>query len=247
MSTSIHHFYPYAVAEGEGIGTAYEYFAKRRVMAPLLRGLSPGARIVVAGLPQRYGTSLDFVLAAAAHGANIMIVDERPAAIERSRGALDILSGTSSHRAPLRVEYLVRSLDDFAASTADLVLSCEVLQRVSPPERAEFVRKLRGMAPRGAIFVPNSANRAHLEISGLDGFDEAGLRAVVGKGTEIDFVDMPPFPPGISQSAAQREKAKSGLAERLAMHGLGVYCRAERFVPRALKARFAHIVYARWR
>ena len=68
----------------------------------------------------------------------------------------------------------------------------------------------------------------------------------MGRGVEIGFVDMPPFPPGITRSSAQREKASSGLLEGVAMWGLQAYAHAEPFAPSALKRRVAHIVYGRW-
>src|SRR5262252_3111362 len=80
MTPSIKDLYVYALSEGEGVGTAYEYYVKRRVMSPLLRRLKPGARILVAGLPEKYGTSLDFVLAGWERGARLLCADDRPEA-----------------------------------------------------------------------------------------------------------------------------------------------------------------------
>jgi hypothetical protein len=57
---------------------------------------------------------------------------------------------------------------------------------------------------------------------------------------------MPPFPPGITRSPDQRQKASSGMFEAVAMAGLQAYCEAERFVPGRLASKVAHIVYARW-
>jgi hypothetical protein len=57
---------------------------------------------------------------------------------------------------------------------------------------------------------------------------------------------MPPFPPGITRSAAQRQRAATGVLEALAMHGLQGFALAEPFLPDVLKARSAHITFARW-
>ena len=73
MSTSIRELYRYALAEGEGVGTAYEYYAKRRIIAPLVASLPRPARIVVVGLPEKYGTSLDFVLVAGQAHAELLL------------------------------------------------------------------------------------------------------------------------------------------------------------------------------
>jgi hypothetical protein len=240
MTSSIRALYPFAVAEGEGVGTAYEYVAKRRVMAAALARVPRGGTILVAGLPEKYGTSLDFLLAAREAGARAVVVDDRDAALERARGAAAALGDDRE------ITYeKVRSMRDLPR--ADATFSCEVLQRLGPDERRPFADALRASAPAGVIFAPNSENDAHLKISGLGGFRALELAAFFPEGSVlVGFVDMPPFPPGITRSAAQRERAKSGLAERAAMRALDLYCRAEPLVPRGIKARFAHIVYARW-
>jgi hypothetical protein len=169
-------------------------------------------------------------------------VDERDDALARARAAATALDEDTR---PRDVEY--RKVASFAElPRADATFSCEVLQRLPEVRRRPFVDALLASAPRGVVFAPNSENDAHLKISGLGGFRANELAALFPGGIEIGFVDLPPFPPGITRSAAQRERAKTGLAERIAMRGLDAYCRAEAIVPRALKARFAHIVYARW-
>jgi hypothetical protein len=247
MSTSIRELYRYAVAEGEGVGTAYEYHAKRRVIAPLLAALPPTPRIVVAGLPEKYGTSLDFILLAAEARAELVILDDGADRIARSRAAVEGVGGLRGMGLS-NVEYKEVTLAQMAeGEQADLLLSCEVVQRVPSVERAAFMQRLRACAPSGAVFVPNSANRSHLDRSGLGGFEAEELRSLAGAGSEVDFVDMPPFPPGITRTAAQRESARSGRLEAAAMRMLQTYCDAERFVPNAVRRRLAHIVFARWR
>ena len=74
---SIKELYTYALAEGEGVGTAYEYFAKRLVLNRWLSSLSIPKRILIAGLPEKYGCSFDFWLLAKEWQAELVIVDER--------------------------------------------------------------------------------------------------------------------------------------------------------------------------
>jgi hypothetical protein len=248
MSLSIKDLYAYALAEGEGVGTAYEYYAKRRAMAPLLRAVPRGGRILVAGLPEKYGTSLDFVLAASEHGARPLVVDDRPLAIERARKALEALpasAGVHTGDAELRVIPSFEALADLGPQ--DLILSCEVVQRLRGEERRSYVRTLRRLAPRGVVFVPNSENGSHLAISHLAGLDRRGLADLFdGHAADVGFVDLPPFPPGIKRSDDQRARASSGAAEAIAMRGLEVYAAGEPLVPSFVKRHFAHIVYATW-
>jgi hypothetical protein len=243
--------YPYALAEGEGVGTAYEYVAKAAFMQPLVRQLESLAargplRVVVAGLPEKYGTSLDFAILAHGIGADLVIVDDRAAALARAEHAIGAAQ-RAGRLAGLRVtfEAIVAIADVARRSPVDAVLSCEVLQRIDPPARRGFFDGLRTLAPRGALFVPNSENGSHLKISGLRGLTGAELSSLA-PGAEWGYVDMPPFPPGITRSAEQRTRASTGMLEAVAMRGLDAYCHAEPFVPAAIKKHFAHIVCARW-
>ena len=102
-----------------------------------------------------------------------------------------------------------------------------------------------------ALFMPNKANEAHVGISGLDGLHLHELRTLLLDGGAASghalqasgYIDMPPFPPGITRSEEQREQATSGLLEGVAMWGLGIYARLEKFLPINLRARQSHIVY----
>jgi hypothetical protein len=248
MTESIRALYPYALAEGEGVGTAYEYVAKARFMRPITERLArkDGARrVLVAGLPEKYGTSLDFAILADGLDADLEIADERQAALDRSKGAIDA-ARRDGRLARLRVRFRrCDALDDVTRGEHDAVLSCEVLQRVPAEQREAFANALRAAAPIGAVFAPNSENASHLKISGLDGLTLADLRELF-RGSRVAYVDMPPFPPGIARTAEQRTRASTGLAEAVAMRVLDAYCAAEPRVPGAIKRRVSHIVCALW-
>src|ERR1700752_4107471 len=86
---SIKSLYPLALAEGEGIGTAYEYYAKRRALARWLPKLGRPRKILIAGLPEKYGSSLDFFLVAQDISAGkVVVVDDRPHALDKLRHSL---------------------------------------------------------------------------------------------------------------------------------------------------------------
>jgi hypothetical protein len=117
------------------------------------------------------------------------------------------------------------------------------------------------MAPAIALFCPNAQNQAHNTISGLAGLRLEEMRElttdhgprttdhrihVVRRPSSVvssGYLDMPPFPPGITRTAAQREEATSGRFEAMAMFGLGRYAHLERLFPRGLRRRQSHIVY----
>lgn len=247
---SIKDLYAPALAEGEGMGTAYEYYVKRRALAQFLQRIGRPASILIAGLPEKYGVSLDFLLLATELGARTTVVDDRPAALERLRDALDRLAVLPD--VPVIVPPTHLLLTDLESLTAldaryDLALSSEVLQRLSPAGRAPFVKRLFQYAPTLALFCPNADNEAHNSRSGLGGLrleEMAALTAVRGRPSAVGFIDMPPFPPGITRSAEQREDATSGRFEGAVMKGLEFYARAERLMPLFIRRRQSHIVYA---
>jgi hypothetical protein len=244
----IRSLYPFALAEGEGVGTAYEYVAKGTFLRPIVEALS-GARaprLLVAGLPEKYGSSLDFTILAHQLDADVLVVDDRPAALERAEKVVGELRD-NGHLAGLRISYqaLATLAEVSRVDRHDAVLSCEVLQRIPAPSRRAFAEELRAVAKCGAVFVPNSENASHLTISGLAGLSRAELAALF-HGAPSGYVDMPPFPPGITRSAEQRSRASTGVVEAIAMRGLDLYCQGETLVPAFIKRRFAHIVCARW-
>ena len=263
-SYSIKALYTLALAEGEGMGTAYEYYAKRLALGRWLKDRPRPASILIAGLPEKYGASLDFLLLAGELGARVTVVDDRPAALERLRGALAVLVGMDLPLA--QPVALVTDLPGLAAlgGRYDLAVSSEVLQRLSPDERVIYVERLRRRAAALGLFSPNADNPAHTGRSGLAGLKLDELRALladdrqqtpgdsqknerptsdVHRPSSIGYIDMPPFPPGITRSDEQREQATQGAFEAFVMSGLRAYAHTERFLPGALRRRQSHIVY----
>ncbi len=254
---SIKSLYPLALAEGEGVGTAYEYFTKRLLLAQWLNHEDKPERILIAGLPEKYGVSLDFLLLASELNASITVIDERPQIIVKAKEALS-LAQSSGCLQNLQPEYILTR--HMAAMTEinsrfDLVLSSETLQRLPENDRQQYVRRLLQLAPMAAIFSPNNDNPAHTGLSGLSGLQLVELdhlaAACLDSSRDSDqnalrtgYIDMPPFPPGITRTDEQREDATSGMGEAIAMWGLGYYARFEKWLPANLRRSKSHIVFA---
>jgi hypothetical protein len=252
VAHSIRALYALALAEGEGVGTAYEYFAKRLVLGRWLGAWRP-RRILVAGLPEKYGASLDFLLLSADLGAGVTVIDDRQRALDKLHGALQEVK--SQHISLTLAEPDYRLVADLSrledlSGPWDLWIASEVIQRLPDDIRPGYCRAALQMAERVALFAPNSDNAAHTNLSGLRGLGLSELEGVVtaaGGNNRLSwrsgYLDMPPFPPGMVRSEAQRQQASTGAAERVAMWGLEAYARLESFFPAGLRRRKAHIVY----
>jgi hypothetical protein len=246
---SIKALYPLALAEGEGIGTAYEYFAKRLALGRWLKTLPRVRRLLIAGLPEKYGSSLDFIqIAQDLSVPKPVVVDDRLAALEKLRLSVTTAQAAGA-LAGIQPEYV--HLDELAGlrelnGSFDLCLGSEVLQRMNHLTRSQYVKDLCVLAPAIALFAPNGGNHNHTTLSGLSGLELSEVRALAATSgflMQAGYVDMPPFPPGLTRSDEQRTKASAGRLEALAMGGLGYYARLERSFPAVWRRAHAHIVY----
>jgi hypothetical protein len=246
---SIPDYYSMALAEGEGAGTAYEYYAKERRLKRLFGTLRFGASLLVAGLPERYGYSLDFLSVAARSGARVVVTDDRAERLEAMnqviRSAPDVLQPQ-----PPRIDCVkmptVETIGDLQEGKFDLALSCEVIQRVPVAKRPRFLTALTRSAQNVAVFAPNGGNPEHARRSGLEAVGlEDLLYAARGAGRILSagYVDMPPFPPGLARTKQQRGHVLTSPIQRYLLKGLETWCLLESLVPWPLRKKLCHIVY----
>ncbi|MBX3058719.1 MAG: hypothetical protein KF770_19810 [Anaerolineae bacterium] len=245
---SIKSLYTLALAEGEGVGTAYEYFAKRLVLRPWLPTIPPVKRLLVAGLPEKYGSSLDYLLLAEELGATAVVADDRPAFLEKFRESWQKAQQMGWLTAVSVDLCLVQNMAEMAEVTGpfDLAISNEVIQRLAAAEQLTYVQRQQEMATAVALFCPNAANPDHAAHSGLSTLSLSELLTLSPdhRVTWSGYIDMPPFPTGVSRSAEQRAQAESGAFEALVMWGLGYFARLERWLPTAVRRQKSHIIYA---
>jgi hypothetical protein len=245
--------YALNLAEGEGLGTAYEYYTKLKKLERFLNSIERPKTILIAGLPEKYGLSLDFFFLGQILNSEAVVVDDRPSVLDRAQNTLLALKEKKEFD-DTRVSFLkVDRIEEFDDSNIrerkfDLALSSEVLQRLDGG-RGAFISKLSQLARSIALFAPNQANQSHKRISGLKGVSLRELLKYFQGGEEkisifeAGYLDMPPFPPGLSRSRESREKAGSRKFEAFLMKGLEVYSRCENITPRFLRRRWSHIIY----
>ncbi len=248
MKRSIYDLYPIAMAEEEGAGTAYEYYVKARLLRQIHKGQTPPRRILVAGLPEKYGFSMDFAVLAQDWEAEILFLDERPEKLQQFADIYDKLSQTGLLSLN-RLRYQV--VDDISNwklnEEFDLLLCCEVLQRLGEKQRLAFISQASEHAKKTVIFAPNAANSSHADLSGLSTVSLAQLENLAGQTTDqlikSGWIDLPPFPPGITRSEDQRQNATSSPLQRLLFWGINLWADAEGLVPLSIRKKQAHIVY----
>ncbi|MGB1251023.1 MAG: NAD-dependent epimerase/dehydratase family protein [Candidatus Promineifilaceae bacterium] len=248
-ATSMQHLsvtglYPFALAEGEGVGTAYEYFVKRGALRAFLADKQPKS-ILIAGLPQKYGHSSDFLLLAHELGAALTVIDERPEKLASTEMLLERLQADGHLQGLAPTWQAVDGFDNlpFSENQFDLVISSEVVQRLEVDGVLAFSAEIQRIGHHFAVFCPNGDNSSHVGLSGLNGLTLSELRRHFGESKFSGLIDMPPFPPGIALSQEQRESAESGLIQQVAMYVLQLYSYVERPLPARIRRQFAHIVY----
>jgi hypothetical protein len=257
--------YPLALLEEQGMGTAYEYYSKLRVMQATFARFGYPRNMVVLGLPEKHGYDLDFVLAAhQLRSAGVLgpltVCDDRSEVLEALAQTLEALPDREMGAEVQLVQ--LESLTDWHAvgrslasvrqqRPIDWLVSTAAVQRLTDDEIAIYLQNARQTASFALLFIPNSGNRAHLTLSGLRGLE---LDQVVALCDQLEpsvpierivsgYCDIPPFPPGLQRSSEAKENALNSPIESAAMWGLEWWCRAERWMPRAVQRRWAHLVY----
>jgi hypothetical protein len=168
--------YNLALLEKEGLGTAYEYYVKTMLIKRLLKGFRPRS-VLIYGLPERYGCSLDFFYMF--RNAKIHVLETR---LVRLKKCLE-----ANKKAGLSRPEIVKKVE----GKYDLIVSSEAFHRLGARE----VNTVINHAGTVLIFVPNKGNTSHTAVSGLKGLSLKTLQnRFQAKG---GYIDMPPFPPGI--------------------------------------------------
>jgi len=238
-------FYDLAVSEGEGLGTVYEYLVKYKLLSStILKNEKP--KILIAGLPEKYGYSFDFISFCEECDSDYEIVDERTAKIDRLK---QIFEKTYSGKVSVQ-SYNLCALDDiYPQGHFDWVLSCEALQRLSPGGQVQYIKSLKKIAKKVILFVPNGDNNGHQSHSGLNTVTMGALIkqldiADSSEHRDTGYIDMPPWPPGVKSNPL---KGDMGMAIcNISLNILQVISAIEPFYPQFFKLKYAHLIYIVW-
>ena len=253
IEKNIQSWYAINLIEGEGVGTAYEYYAKLRKLRKFINSIGKPKRILIAGLPEKYGLSMDFFWLGGMLHAETVIIDDRSETLERAGRVLSMLKSekliSETNVSFIKTDRIWEfNSTDAIKGEFDVALSSEVLQRLDG-NRETYISNLKKAAKYFAIFVPNRGNESHANLSGLkslyleellqhcqEGYTEANLY-------DYGYIDMPPFPPGLKRSQEKRDRAAKSRLEAFLMKGLEIYSLLEDIIPKFIKKQVAHITY----
>ena len=208
-------WYRLNLLEGEGLGSSYEYVNKLHKLKSWFSDKRLN-KVVIAGLPGKYGFSLDLILFSFLAGANeIIVVDDRQAKIKALTRILKSDLLPVALRDIIQIKLLTRQQltsprfykDHFGK--VDLVANSEVIQNWTESERKNWVKGMTQLTRNLVIFVPNKGNQAHMTVSKLKNLSIDEVNKLTPKPKTTGYIDMPPFPPGIKRSDEQ----KGALAE----------------------------------
>jgi len=252
LSATIRSLYPLALLEEQGMGTAYEYYSKLRVVQTAFdQTITPGSLLVL-GLPEKHGYDLDLLLVAHQAGASLTVCEDRPEVLGQLERALGHLPDPSLGRQVELVQ--IDSLTGWRAIEGrhyDWLISTAAVQRLPDAEIVVYVQNARRHADYCLLFIPNLSNRAHLTLSGLRGLEREQAAALCEQAgaphgprlLQSGYCDIPPFPPGLQRSSEAKENALHSPLEVAAMRVLEWWCRGERWMPALIQKKWAHLIY----
>lgn len=241
---TIRQFYPLNLKEGEGVGTSYEYYAKNFLISKIFPRRFKNKKILVFGLPGKYGLSVDFCLLA--KNNFLTVVDKNVKKINRLK---KIISSQDIRK----IKYLKQDPLDYVQENKmvfDVLLSSEHLQNRAREENQIFKKYFFKTAKSGIIFVPNKNNQAHQKISKIKGLSLEEVSELIPESKQRNkitgFVDIPPFLPGIKISDSSGKDKIRLFYWLLFLFGplLELWAKLERFLPKIVKKNHAHMVYA---
>jgi len=240
---NIRQLYNLNLMEGEGVGTSYEYYAKGILTMEFLDNLKD-KKILIFGLPGKYGLSADFALLA--KNNQVVVVDKN---IKK----LNTLEKIISSEGIKRIDYVNQNPLAYIQKGRiifDFLLSSEYLQNQTRTENKIFKKYVHKIAKNVIVFVPNKGNSAHQKISKIKSLSCKELLELIPADEQHDrfigFIDIPPFPPGLKIKDKPLFRKGKLIGFSLFLFGplLELWAKLEKFLPKTIKNNYAHMVYA---
>ena len=250
--STVKYWYPLNILEQEGLGTTYEYLSK----IPILDNIYKNAyfkQVIIAGLPGKYGFSLDLILCSYYFGIKkIIILESRKSKLEMLKKILEHLTITPYLKSIIKLQRVTQvqlsspSYYRNHFSSEDFIINSEVIQNWSFTVIKNWMNNL----PTNHImlFVPNGENLAHMIISKLKSLNRVTLLSLIDRNKFSDinlgYADMPPFPPGLKRSLHSKVSlSNSSMKLSLINFLFKIWIRGEQRLFTLFLNNHAHLIY----
>lgn len=235
-------FLDLSFAENEGLGMWYEYLAKLRIYPS-----GHKMKVLVLGLPEKYGLGVDNLLFLMKGASSLTIVDNRPHVLANFKKIANNFLKNDANLEILNVDDFTKT--NFKRNSFDLVCSSEVLQQFS--NYIEVIQEMIRVSKKYVIFfVSNKFCYAHPKFSGLNSYSLKEVKNELKKIRQIEikkagYVDIPPYPSGINVSHNKRIKKSFwiGLVKKILIFITPVLIIMETVYPPPLRQCFAHFIF----
>jgi len=179
------------LAEHEGVGTWHEYLSKYKIFKKLENIKS----VLLAGLPEEYGVASD-ILVFAKKGCKITVLDDRKDRLEKF---IDVAKDFNISDKIKIIETDIEKFP-FKKNSFDLVTNTEAIQRVK--DYKKFIKEMKRVSKKHIlIFIPNAYYYSHYFITKIRTFKMKEILKNIDNIFKKDYIDMPPYPAGVSVSA----------------------------------------------
>ena len=206
---NIYYLYKVARVEGEGYGTAYEYYSKINFLINLLKKREI-SRVLIYGLPEKYGFSMDklIIFGKILKVREIDIVEPRRERLDKFIRISKILKLDNYVN-----NIFIKELHRFTPTkTYDLIVSTDVFHRLSHNEKKKYSETVIKKSKYYIIFVPNKK------------IGENELKTLFNDYNLFDYIDCPPFPSGKKiKRNEQKGNIKISLKDKLFLRVLLVW------------------------
>lgn len=236
-------FYDIAFLEDEGLGTAYEYYVKRKFLERIIKMTGDPKKICIFGLPQKFGLSMDFCLLASDYKSDVTVIEERDISLNRFEEVLNVLKKNKI----ISDINLTKNNDLKDKNEYDLLLNTEVMHKYSDDEIKKIIEKTADSAKITIYFIPNPDNVNRIKSSNSQNlkFNEL-IKDLKDKYEIIEYgyMDMPPFPSGVKMSNTDKGKMKKAETFMILVFlFLKIWSLWEKILPSFIKKKFAHVSY----
>lgn len=229
---------------------------KLKKLNKLTKNFSKIRNIAILGLPEKYGVSLDFLLFAKSKNLKVTVYDDRKDVLNKLLNSIEKLTADNIYlNDNLKLLREIKDLKDIKLPMElskdekfDIILNSDVLQRFETFEREAIILAAKKISSVSVFFMPNEDNVNFIKTdSNRRIVSKREVLNICAKNNikilECGYMDMPPFPSGVSLSKESRTKIKNTFFLNTVFFILSCWSLLEVILPAFLRKKISHIFY----